>query len=200
MSSGRGGGSRAGGRTKRRRPRPRIIHGLPIRSSGGGSGACRAMSGGAHRLPVHQMLGPRVPAGSRRRFSTPDTEGWQKVLAREPSDGCAGEGPAPARTGQGAPRCIPEVLRDKCFNCFSTSHRVVTCKLPPRCLRCRCFRHLARDCKRLRQRHPGNSAVTANGGNQPRHSGATNSGSQHAISGIAVGGVMGATLPVSHDL
>ncbi|KAG2550489.1 hypothetical protein PVAP13_9KG339200 [Panicum virgatum] len=36
------------------------------------------------------------------------------------------------------------------FNCLSYSHRVATCRLPWRCLRCRGFGHLAKKCKRLR--------------------------------------------------
>lgn len=43
------------------------------------------------------------------------------------------------------------MLWGRCFNCPSYSHKVATSRLPRRCLRCHGFRHLARDCKRLRR-------------------------------------------------
>jgi hypothetical protein len=42
---------------------------------------------------------------------------------------------------------IPVELHGRCFNCLSLSHKVATCLLPQCCLRCRGYRHLARDCK-----------------------------------------------------
>ena len=47
-------------------------------------------------------------------------------------------------------RRIPDVLRDRCLNCLSYTHRLTTCRMPLWCLRCRAFWHLARDCKQPR--------------------------------------------------
>ena len=47
------------------------------------------------------------------------------------------------------------MFQDRCFNCLSYSHRVATCRLPRRCLRCHGFRHIARECKRLRSAAKG---------------------------------------------
>lgn len=84
---GQGGGGVKAARSKRCRPCPQLIHGLPIRSR----------SDGVRRLPVFQRLGPRVLSTSRRRLSAPDADGWQKVLVRELSEGCAGPRTAPTR-------------------------------------------------------------------------------------------------------
>jgi hypothetical protein len=55
----------------------------------------------------------------------------------------------PARSGEHRPStCFLAELHTKCFSCLSSSHQVVTCRLPPCCLSYRAFRHLARDCKR----------------------------------------------------
>jgi hypothetical protein len=53
-------------------------------------------------------------------------------------------------------------LHDRCFNCLSYSHRVATCWLSRRCLRCRGLGHLARDFKQ--------SKSAPKGGGLPRHS------------------------------
>jgi hypothetical protein len=62
--------------------------------------------------------------------------------------------PRSAREGRSAShrplRHIPADLHGKCFNCLSSAHRVATCKLPQRCLRCKGLRHVARDCKQPR--------------------------------------------------
>jgi hypothetical protein len=44
-------------------------------------------------------------------------------------------------------------------NCLSSAHWVVSCRLPQRYLRCRGFRHIARDCKRPRHIGPWSSGV-----------------------------------------
>ena len=69
---------------------------------------------------------------------------------------------------RGPPPCTPQgrcdgaasdVLRDRCLNCLSYTHRLTTCRMPLWCLRCRAFWHLARDCKRPRS--PENSSFVA---------------------------------------
>ena len=81
------------------------------------------------------------------------------------------------------------MFQDRCFNCLSYSHRVATCRLPQRCLRCHGFRHIARECKRLRS--------TVKGGDLPccPVRGINSSASQHATRGdqmVSDGAVRGA--------
>ena len=110
--------------------------------------------GPAERVPACQRVGACVPLRRRRRVSPPDAEGWREVLHRQaettPAERAATFKP-PRR------RRIAEALRDRCLNCLSYSHRIATCHLPLRCLRCRGFQHIARDCKRLRS--PGHNRV-----------------------------------------
>ncbi|CAN6243366.1 unnamed protein product [Urochloa humidicola] len=47
-------------------------------------------------------------------------------------------------------RCIPSEFTDRCFNCLSFNHRIATCQLPRRCLRCHGFCHITRDGQRPR--------------------------------------------------
>jgi hypothetical protein len=80
---------------------------------------------------------PTTPLRSRRRRWAQGPFTW---IVRRPREAL------PPRL---VPRFPPE-LHGKCLNCLSSSHRVVTCRLPQRCLRCKGFHHRARDCKRLR--------------------------------------------------
>jgi hypothetical protein len=43
---------------------------------------------------------------------------------------------------------------DRCFNCLAPSHRIASCRDPPKCLRCFRFGHKARFCLALRSRSP----------------------------------------------
>lgn len=54
-----------------------------------------------------------------------------------------------------------EALRDRCLNCLSFTHRIVTCRRPLRCMNYHSTRHMARDCKRPR------SPVHGTGGENP---------------------------------
>lgn len=99
------------------------------------------------RASVHQCLGPRAPPRRRCRISPPDAHGWSEVLPRQPEEPQPPREHAPKAPRQ---RCIPDALRDWCLNCLSYSHRIATCCLPLRCLRCHEFRRLARDCRRSR--------------------------------------------------
>ena len=71
---------------------------------------------------------------------------------------------------RGPPPCTPQgrcdgaasdVLRDRCLNCLSYTHRLTTCRMPLWCLRCRAFWHLARDCKRPRSLENSRNDVVA---------------------------------------
>jgi hypothetical protein len=71
-------------------------------------------------------------------------------------------GACPARTAlanQRPPTRYPADLHRKCLNCLSTAHMVAICKLPPRCLRCKGFRHLTRDYKQQRKVPPSSSGT-----------------------------------------
>jgi hypothetical protein len=119
---------------KRRWPRPQLVHGMPARPVEG-------------RIPAHQRLGRRGWA------SSPDADGWREILHRQATQPVpySSVPPGSARGGRSAShrplRHIPTDLHGKCFNCLSSAHRVATCKLPQRCLRCKGLRHVARDCK-----------------------------------------------------
>jgi hypothetical protein len=52
------------------------------------------------------------------------------------------------------PRTMPFDLRGKCFNCFSSSHRVVVCRRLVRCFCCRLPGHRAYMCPRRRSGAP----------------------------------------------
>ena len=118
------------------------------------------------RVPAHMRLGLRC--GARQRISALDVGSWCEVLSQGSS--CGADGAPPAQTAsanQRPPTRYPVDLRGKCFNCLSTTHRVATCKLPPRCLRCKGFRHLVRDYKQRRKVPPsGSSTVGAPEGRQ----------------------------------
>jgi hypothetical protein len=47
-------------------------------------------------------------------------------------------------------RPVPPSLVGLCFNCLGGGHVAAVCRLPSRCLHCRCAGHRARDCKRGR--------------------------------------------------
>jgi hypothetical protein len=133
------------------------------------------------RISAHQRL------DCRQQVFTPDTDGWREILyqhVKRPAT--ASVVPLePARGGQPTshrpPRHIPTDLDDECLNCLSSSHRVPTCKLTQRCLQCKGFRHVARDCRW--PRHAGNrissdhalvhSVGPANLGGSCGHGGAT---------------------------
>jgi len=97
------------------------------RSGGRGAQATSDQSDPATlRVPTHQRL------GTRRRVSAPDAEGWQLQCRGVVREGWQRQ------------------LRGRCLNCLSWKHRVATCRLPCRCLRCNGLGHLARACKRPR--------------------------------------------------
>jgi hypothetical protein len=77
-----------------------------------------------------------------------------------------------ARSGCPADRrpraCLPPDLNGKCIKCLSSSHRVTTCRLLPRSLRYRGFRHHTRDYKRLRVAAAGRVGASVTG--KPRRS------------------------------
>lgn len=104
------------------------------------------------RVPTHQRL------GSRHHVSAPDADGWRWVLPLEEVQHPAQE-PQRQRVVAGSNyvggrRPLPIVLHGKCLDYLSRSHRVATCRLPRRCLRCCGFGHLAQDHK---WQQPGNN-------------------------------------------
>lgn len=149
-----------GGKRRRRRRHarrnPRVLPGpvdhnndrIPVHLRLGSREA--ATRRGEARPSVHQHLGPQPPPPPPRRprrISPPDAQGWWEILPREPTDAqrLKAHAPRPPRK-----RRIPDAMRDRCLNCLSYSHKIATCRLPLRCLRCHEFRHFARDCKRSR--------------------------------------------------
>jgi hypothetical protein len=135
-------------RARRPRPHPQLVHGLPTRPMEG-------------RVPARQCLGRCGQGSAHQRISAPDANGWREVLSRGSVSGAGGARPARrASANQRPPTRYPADLHQKCFNCLSIVHRVVNSKLPSHCLRCRGFRHLARDCKRW-QAVPPSSSVKA---------------------------------------
>jgi hypothetical protein len=138
------------GAARGRRPRPKLVHGLPARPVEG-------------RIPARQRLEHRERCSARRRIFTPDVEGWREVLSLALRGGTSGTHPTrPAPASQRPHSRYPADLHGKCFNCLSTAHRVATCRLPPRCLRCMGFRHLTQDCKQRRKvPSPGSRVVGA---------------------------------------
>ncbi|CAL5095579.1 unnamed protein product [Urochloa decumbens] len=150
------------------RPKTELLIGLPHRGREG----CRlprrdslprqgaAARGAQGRVPVRQRLGPRVanppPPLRRRRYSSPDAEGWQERLPRERR--ASPQGTSHQR-GDQQPRRLPVELGGRCLNCLSYGHRRAFCKLPTRCLRCNQFHHVARDCKRPRSPPTGSVAT-----------------------------------------
>jgi hypothetical protein len=135
-------------RRKRSWPRPQLVHGLPHRPVDG------------HVLARHSL-------GRRGRVSAPSANGWREIFPRqEPQVAAASAEPRCGPTQLPHIRKIPTELRDRCFNRLSYSHRVATCRLPWRCLRCHEFHHLTRDCKRPRR----SARSMAKGGDLSRHS------------------------------
>ncbi|KAG2538451.1 hypothetical protein PVAP13_9NG381600 [Panicum virgatum] len=124
------------------RPRLHLVHGLPLRG--------RVVYNDRHarreeqRRPVHQRLGPR----SHKRSSPPDAEGWQEVLPRPGQVGGRGQRASPRDLPE--PSRIPAELVGRCLNCLSFGHKVATCRLPTRYLRCHRFRHVAKQCTQPR--------------------------------------------------
>ena len=96
---------------------------------------------------LHNRLGPY------RRASSSDRDGWQEVLGVSASQYHRQVQQVVANDLRGwchRRRRLQDALRDRCLNCLLHTHRVATCRLPPRCLHCHEFRHLARDYKRPR--------------------------------------------------
>ncbi|KAG2566697.1 hypothetical protein PVAP13_7NG175551 [Panicum virgatum] len=159
-----------GGRSARRQRLParaQLVHSLPAR-------------------PVEGCIPTRQRFGRHGRVSAPNIDGWRDILPQLEAQ------PAVVKVQQEQLlqlRRIPVVFRDRCFNCLSYSHRVATCRLPWHCLRCHGFRHIARECKRLRS--------AAKGGDPPccPVRGINSSASQHATRGdqmVSGGAVRGA--------
>ncbi|XP_066318321.1 uncharacterized protein [Miscanthus floridulus] len=153
-------------RRKRNRPRPQLVNGLPMRPVDG-------------RVPARQRL------GRRGRVSAPNNDGWREILPRQVSGSAAATsaGPRPSQGQLSRVKKIPAELHDRCFNCLSYSHRVATCWLPRRCLRCRGFGHLVKDYRRRAA-----STSVAVGADLPRYSARVDpTSSQHAPHGGARG-------------
>jgi hypothetical protein len=132
-----------GGNTVRRTPL--LLYGMPAQPVEG-------------RVPARQRL------RRRGRVSAPDADGWREILPQlETQPAVVSVEHRQKQLPQA--RRIPAELHDRCFNCLSYSHRVATCRLPWRCLRCHGLRHLARECTR-----PRAVATVAKGANLPRQS------------------------------
>ncbi|CAL4972951.1 unnamed protein product [Urochloa decumbens] len=103
-----------------------------------------------------------APAGSRR--PRVDDDGFQEYLSRSTRRRLRREG-SPAADPV---RRFPPALDGRCFNCLSYSHRVATCKLPRRCLRCHGLHHIAKDCPRPRgyDRRAGQAACATRAATQ----------------------------------
>jgi hypothetical protein len=144
-------------RRNHRRPCPRLIHGLHVRGK-----EAEARHDCEWHVPAHRWLGSR--RGACQRISAPYAGGWREVLSQVLSCGTSGARPAHTASSVNwrSPTRYLADLRWKCFNCPSSMHRVATCKLPTRCLRCKGFRHLAQDYKRRRTITPssGTSGAT----------------------------------------
>lgn len=80
------------------------------------------------------LLPPKVIPRARPRpvpnVSNPDTDGWQRYESRRARKQRLRESSRPRRP-------VPEDLRGRCFNCFSSSHRAAACRAEPRCFKCR---------------------------------------------------------------
>jgi len=125
------------------------------------------------RIPARQRL------GRRGRVFAPNAHGWWEIFPQhEAKPATASAEPCRDAKHPLQTRKLPAELHGKCFNRLSYSHRVATCRLPRRCLRCQGFGHLARDCRWTR--HVVASATT--GGDRPWHParGSNPSASQHA--------------------
>ncbi|CAL5045620.1 unnamed protein product [Urochloa decumbens] len=103
-----------------------------------------------------------APAGSRR--PRVDDDGFQEYLSRSTRRRLRREG-SPAADPV---RRFPPALDGRCFNCLSYSHRVATCKLSRRCLRCHGLHHIAKDCPRPRgyDRRAGQAACATRAATQ----------------------------------
>jgi hypothetical protein len=132
-------------RRRCRRPLPQLVHSLPARPLDG-------------RIPACQRL------GHRGRVSIPNADGWREILQQQGTQLTTTSVEHHQKQLPQARR-IPTELQDICFNCLSYSHRVATCRLPRRCLRCHSLSHLARECKRSRS-----VTLPVKVSNQPRHS------------------------------
>lgn len=104
---------------------------------------------GEDRAPVHQRLGQSLPRHGRRHISPPDAGGWREVLDRGGSS--RSHGHRAQHQGDLRPRRgVPVALWGKCLNCYSTTHKIASCRRPLRCFKCFGNNHLARDCKQPR--------------------------------------------------
>ena len=117
-------------RSRRGRPRPQLVCGLPVRPEEG-------------RTHPYQRRHGWVSAS--------DVDGWREVLHQQQTRPATTS--VVSRTDHSQhqqPRKIPVKLFGRCFNYLSSTHRLATCRLPRRCLRCHGLHHLARDCRRPR--------------------------------------------------
>ena len=120
--------------------------------------------------------------------SVSTVDGWRDILPwQETHPTAASVEPHPKQLPKA--RRIRSEFCDRCFNCLSFSHRVATCQLPRHCLRCRGFRHLAKNYRRPRPA----STSAAKDANLPWYSARDNPpASQHAPHGDAEGAAQGA--------
>jgi hypothetical protein len=95
-------------------------------------------------LSPSQAISPRfvvylAPRRSPTLLSGLDAEGWLNAASRKSrlAARCAARHP---------PRSVPADLRGKCFNCFSSKHRVASCKSSTRCFHCRASGHRSYFC------------------------------------------------------
>ena len=77
------------------------------------------------------------------------------------------------------------------MNCLSFNHRVATCRLPRRCLRCHGFRHLARDCRRPRAPPLVCEAAGSRTTTLPRRDGRRSGGGAAGPTSLTAGGFVG---------
>ncbi|CAN6268811.1 unnamed protein product [Urochloa humidicola] len=95
------------------------------------------------------------PVHDSRRRPRVDADGFEEVISRSNRRrlrrGTSSSGRSSTSSTE---RRIPPEMRDRCLKCLSSNHRVATCRLPLRCLRCHGLRHVARDCPRPRSPTP----------------------------------------------
>jgi hypothetical protein len=119
-------------------------------------------------LPAKPVDG-RIPAPQRVGLCgrvSPSTDRWREILGRqEVRPATVSAEPRRDIEQPLQTRKVPAELHGRCFNCLSYSHWVATYRLPPRCLCCHGFHHLARDYKWPRHA----TASTAKGGSRPCH-------------------------------
>ncbi|CAN6197587.1 unnamed protein product [Urochloa humidicola] len=115
------------------------------------------------RVPLQERLGPRLPRDDDRRRPRVDEDGFEEVVSRSTRRRFRrAETSSDRSSTPSTSRPIPPEMRDRCLNCLSYSHRVATCRLPPRCRLCHKLRHLAWQCPLSRSRSP--PAEEAEGG------------------------------------